>query len=731
MKKTLWFKVDASLIKELGERLIGRADIALGELIKNSFDADATTCRVVFGDDRIEVIDDGHGMDADSFEQFWMRVGTTHKLQKRESPGGRTMTGSKGLGRLATQFLADRLEITTARRRHPSLRAWVDWRDATNSSDLTSVGVKIEEKEVPNSDFPNNSNYGTKVTLLGLKQTWDTQTLETLGNSLWQLRSPFRQKGTDQEGFDIEIAASGIQGAEEAFNKGLERVFDNWRARIRGRLSDGRSGAKASITLEFKADYGADDAEEFKERVTLPVRPDWGEESLIDRCRFEILIFNLSGRQTAGLHVGELREYLQSYGNIGVYDNGFRLPYYGASVDPGGYDWLGLAADQARRLSVSELLPERLRVDGRYMLDLPAQGRVFGAVEISTQWERREVRGKGEYLEILSGRDRLHDNGAFRQLRDLIRYATDLYANRYRQRVLRQSEEDRDRESSVDTQKRALTVLERNKDEIPTRVYRELKKDVESAIKATEAHEEDLDRRAAILAPLASAGMAALALNHEIGRETRLLQDASARLRRLARRIGEPELVELADQFEAIRGRMLALQELFAPLLDESDKAAISRLKVRAVARQTVDAMRPVTPGVSYSTSGIPDDLYFPQGSFAEWSALIQNILSNAWNAMLQSETRNVVFVGGQRGRKSWLRISDTGRGLGVPLEEAAKFFQPFERGIELDDKLRAAALGGQGLGLAIVRMIASRRNASVRFVEPEEGFATTLEVGW
>ena len=77
------------------------------------------------------------------------------------------------------------------------------------------------------------------------------------------------------------------------------------------------------------------------------------------------------------------------------------------------------------------------------------------------------------------------------------------------------------------------------------------------------------------------------------------------------------------------------------------------------------------------------------------------------------------------------LRISDSGRGLDKSLDEAARLFEPFERGFEIDPDHKSIALGGQGLGLAIVRMIARRRRADVAFVEPEEGFSTTVELSW
>jgi signal transduction histidine kinase len=153
---------------------------------------------------------------------------------------------------------------------------------------------------------------------------------------------------------------------------------------------------------------------------------------------------------------------------------------------------------------------------------------------------------------------------------------------------------------------------------------------------------------------------------------------------------------------------------------------------VRAVVEQTVSSMRILMPNVSFDLSGVPSDLRFPLGSLAEWNALLQNVLSNAWNAMLDGTEAGIAFDGGRDRRgHEWLHVSDTGKGVNVPLSEAYKLFEPFERRLVISDDKRSIAIGGQGLGLAIVRMIARRRSANVAFVEPEMGFSTTFEISW
>jgi hypothetical protein len=153
-----------------------------------------------------------------------------------------------------------------------------------------------------------------------------------------------------------------------------------------------------------------------------------------------------------------------------------------------------------------------------------------------------------------TGRDRLHDNAAYQQLRDLVRFSLDFYANRYRARALQQVEEKRDREPSPAKQKRALEVLDENKSAIPAPVYREVRREVADALKASRLEEEELDRRAALLAPLASAGMAALALNHELGREILVLTRTVSALRRMAKKHKLSEFAQLRNRTGRLGG---------------------------------------------------------------------------------------------------------------------------------------------------------------------------------
>lgn len=742
------FTVDAALLRELGERLIGRPYIALAELVKNSYDADATDCRIEFGDDTITVSDNGHGMSEQEFHKYWMRIGTTHKTAATTSRRfHRPMTGSKGLGRLSTQFLADEMTLESTSHDEPfrHLYALIDWTGIKHGRNIDTFEV-LWEMQQDKRERPDRRSTGTKIVLKNkdLQSLWDTEAIEKLGQNVWLLRSPFRKDDfpSDEpaQDFHVDLDAPGIERARQAFDKMRDTLFANWKARIRGSLVDGRSErSRAFVSVEFRKGYPekVTTPYSFREEVPLPVDPRRSSNPAIDRAEFEILVFKPQGRQPGGMSVKDMRDYLRDYGNVSVYDAGFRLPYYGTS-----HDWLDIAMDQGRRLTVSSLLPASLHTSEKYLLDLPAPQRIFGSVEIDTSHERRVADEKnadkkgakpGDCLQISPGRDRLADNPAFDQLRDLVRFSLDFYANRYCRLRLQAAEEARVKgEAPSRTYDRAIAVLDDNRAEISAAAYREVRREIVAAKSAAATEEDVSDRRAEMLAPLATAGMTALALNHELARESVLLDRARQAVRSAAKRTGAPELIEIVGELDSAAEHIDALRDLFGPLLSREDREATDRLRVLGVVRLVVRALESLMPRVRFDVARIPESLRFPVGSFAEWSALLQNLLTNAWNAMLDADRASIVFEGGRGARRrEWLRVSDTGVGLGVPLEESDELFEPFERRLRISAENRSIAMGGQGLGLAIVRMIARHRSARAAFVRPEGGFSTTVEISW
>src|SRR5260370_4962008 len=84
---TVPFQTEGRLLQELGERLVASPQVALVELVKNAYDADATTCQVLLEARKrsLVVSDDGVGMTFEQFATRWMRIATGGKVEDRTS----------------------------------------------------------------------------------------------------------------------------------------------------------------------------------------------------------------------------------------------------------------------------------------------------------------------------------------------------------------------------------------------------------------------------------------------------------------------------------------------------------------------------------------------------------------------------------------------------------------------------------------------------------------------
>ena len=154
---SLTFDVDAALLVELGERLVARRSVALAELVKNAYDADATEVALSFQNvvgmnGEIVVTDNGSGMTLETMKRSWMRIATTdaavNTISKRF---GRRKTGAKGVGRFACRRLASRLSLESISEGQEGLErinATFDWNNFGAGMDLSEITVEVTRDSV-------------------------------------------------------------------------------------------------------------------------------------------------------------------------------------------------------------------------------------------------------------------------------------------------------------------------------------------------------------------------------------------------------------------------------------------------------------------------------------------------------------------------------------------------------------------------------------------------------
>ena len=710
------FTVDAALFRELGERLVGKPHIALGELVKNSYDADATLIVIKFAseaDDWIEIVDNGSGMDFAAFRDFWMRVGSPHKERAATSAKlGRPLTGSKGIGRLSVQFLARSIEMVTRPESDPNvqIRATVDWSAAVRAGDLTQA-TAVYELEPATQTFADGSDHGTLLRLGHLNQKWTAPLFEDLAKEIWPLQPPFDTQQADAGLGSFRVRLDGPNPEVVArFDRQMTAILDLWHARIVGRLSQDEAG-------EQRVDLGVVFDDGSRRAITYPVGPSFASLS------FEIRVFTLTGRQPQGIRVEEARDYLNRFGGVHVYDAGFHMPYYGPETD-----WLRVEFDHSHRLSRSQLLPNELQVsDG--LNYLPTNSRLYGVVRVDTGAERGrfiETGGQGSGpLTLQISRDRLVDNDAYRALQSAVRWALDYYAMQEAAREFRRAEATRDVEPISEKAGRVEDVLDRYEKQMPAEVHRQLSSEIRGVVTAAEGRSELLERQTGLLGALATAGISALALEHETKKQLHALGEMVDELSR-----NDPAATSAAvDRMRGWIERVRGMRRLFEPLLDAETAATTARMSAKTIVSDVVDALHLLVRDVTYETDNLDSQLLLPSGTFAEWFALFQNVFVNAANALVDSEEKVVAISSHRSSDRVSILIQD--KGVGVDLGSAEDLFQPFVRRLEISPERRYLGLGGSGLGLTIVRMIASNRGCRVGFVAPERGYTTALRLGW
>lgn len=81
---SLPFEIEARVPIQLGRESISSSVVAVSELVKNSYDADADNvavrfCNIGGTDSALVIEDDGDGMNQDLLTNYWLRIGTDYK----------------------------------------------------------------------------------------------------------------------------------------------------------------------------------------------------------------------------------------------------------------------------------------------------------------------------------------------------------------------------------------------------------------------------------------------------------------------------------------------------------------------------------------------------------------------------------------------------------------------------------------------------------------------------
>lgn len=185
----------------LGRELITDRITAAFELVKNSYDANATQVTIDLHnvtshskDRRISITDDGSGMSLKDIKDKWMVVGTRGKRVKRTSPPpfNRHFVGEKGIGRFAVDKLGERLTIRTKTaglmRRHV---VQINWKEYERASRRKKTVLFTQIKNRYSYEKAIKSEHGTSLEIADVRETWTKNDIDRLYKELTKIVSPF------------------------------------------------------------------------------------------------------------------------------------------------------------------------------------------------------------------------------------------------------------------------------------------------------------------------------------------------------------------------------------------------------------------------------------------------------------------------------------------------------------------------------------------------------------
>ena len=714
---TLAFDVDAALIVELGERLVARRSVALAELIKNAYDADATQVIVSFEDvtsssGSITVMDDGSGMTLEAMRRGWMRIATKDASENvRSARFGRLRTGAKGVGRFACGRLASHLaleSVSSVAGGWERVTAKFDWHDFEPGRDLSDVTSDVT-RELIADELP----AGTILRLSGLVDTWTKNDLNELQAELSDFinlneNEGFVRRSSGYEpdpGFDAQILAPEFPKIEGAI--GDQFLKSAW-GLLKGRVTD-----NGEPQYELKI-LGSD--------VNLKhERPDRTFENLAGVVfTIRMMVYQGSRFRGSGYSLAEASQLGRRRGGVRIYLDGFQVFSYGSPGD----DWLDLDQNRARRLvSINDpLLKEQAIGLTRPMLLLPGNMQLFGAVALS--------RERNPGLAVSISRERLVQNDSYDHLKDLVRGGIDWMTVCYARDL---AKAQAIRPGVTDEEKTPAQVLRSVRDVvdreavIPYDVKRVIDASLDEAnsllSQRTQAHATELS----MLRVLASAGTTVVVFDHTLRAMAGQLDEIVARLESTISHVPTDHIDGFQQSLDDLRSwsSMTADQASLVGLLVGPE--ARTRRRSRAIYELVENLNRGFSGylqrfGISLENHVVPA-VRTPPLYEAEIYAVLLNLLTNSFKAVRMGTERRVRVEARATQAEFSLRVYDTG--VGVPSEISEDVFEAFVTTSQPDPVLGI----GTGLGLTIVRDLALTWGGTVAFVDAAKPWSTVVEL--
>ncbi|NTW70454.1 MAG: ATP-binding protein [Chlorobiaceae bacterium] len=357
------FRPRARLLQLLGDQLIGTPRLAIFELVKNAYDADAETVIVTLrglnSDNPVIIVeDDGDGMTLSIIRDIWLVPAHDHRELQRKALNRtrlhRLPLGEKGVGRFAVHKLGDRIELVTRAKGQPECVVHIDWSALIEKQFLSDAEVSVQTRE---PTVFTGSKTGTILTISNLREKqWTRGEIRRLHRQITSIASPFSNR-SDQFKTELKVPdhpdwVSGVpdvnvllKRAPWYFRFSFENGVFEWTYEFRGitgiklepRKIHEQSGPLL-ISQERDIDiFGTNQGS--KSVKNRKVTADATMSEGIGIVKGEFYVFDRDREILTKLGDSQLvQNFLDENGGVRVYRDIIRVYNYG---EPGD-DWLGL-----------------------------------------------------------------------------------------------------------------------------------------------------------------------------------------------------------------------------------------------------------------------------------------------------------------------------------------------------------------------------------------------------
>lgn len=738
IRKEATFQSEARILEELGERLVASADVAIVELIKNAYDADAPECRLDLADKGKTLIieDTGHGITEEEFLNKWMYIATGSKREEKFSRiYKRKLTGAKGIGRFSVRFLGSYLTLESiaydnTRKIKTQLIADFDWQEINKSQDIRDVKIPYKLYSQPNS-----AKTGTTLKITGLRYTKEGKEgsvfSKKIQTEILKIITPLsgfesgrfsREESTSEKDPGFKVNLAGLTDEDRKIDENLaKKILQNYRIRLKIDLFKSHLNYKMYLQDKNKPIF------EFEQECSSDIK-----KGLVADIRFfpkRKGVF--SGKDFDGR---EAWRWIYGYAGVAVVDHGFRIKPYGFGDD----DWLMIAQDKAinRRKWRSGIMTQNYKISKEIyndpaqnpMLYLPRTHQLIGVVFI----ESGPVVKSGSSNDLIPTMDRegLLKNKAFKDLFEIVRAGIEMIAlidkreqdKMANKKAKEASEKARhDIKKSIEYIKKISTLTKTDKDRIITQ-YSHLAENIEEL--------DDYDRRARQnLETMSLLGVVAGFMTHESGRILHNLKEVLKTLRKIPKKhknireylskieINCEEFSNYIDYTSLFIKSVHDSRELTFKTLPQIDR--IINIFGKAVKYRNVNIK---------VIKDIDKNLKTPPVSIALYSGVILNLYVNAIKAILAgpSDPKNpkILLKAWNESNKHVIEVMDNG--IGVPPTLEKRIWDPlFTTTSNLNNPLGT----GMGLGLSIIKKTLKEIGGSINLSKPTKEFSTCFRV--